>query len=115
MIKKKKKVNKRTNIQKIRVIDTIRFWINLVTALLFIYLAYDLNRPISMTIGWLLLSGWLLGAYERRLLMIRRKWRRKRRYIRRKEREKEKQDIMKLKKRYIIQEINKDEVTQKHK
>ena len=87
-IKKKiKKVNKITNIKKIRIIDNIRFWINLLTSVLFIYLAYDLNRPISMGIGWLLLIGWMLGAYERRLLMKRRKWRRKRRYLRRIERE----------------------------
>ena len=111
---KKKKVNKITNLQKIRIVDNIRFWINLLTSILFIYLAYDLNRPISMGIGWLLLIGWMLGAYERRLLMIRRKWRRQRRYIRRKEREKERRDMMKLKKQYIrdsiegeIQNLNK--------
>ena len=73
MIKEKiKKINKITNIKKIRIIDNIRFWINLLTSVLFIYLAYDLNRPISMGIGWLLLIGWALGAYERRLLMKRR-------------------------------------------
>ena len=110
-----KKINKITNIQKIRVIDTVRFWINLLTSVLFIYLAYDLNRPISMGIGWLLLIGWLLGAYERRLLMKRRKWRRKRRYLRRIEREKERNDLLKLKKQYIkdsiegeIQNLNKN-------
>ena len=105
-IKKKiKKVNKITNSKKIRIIDTTRFWINLITALLFMYLAYELNRPISMGIGWLLLIGWMLGAYERRLLMKRRKWRRKRRYYRRKEREKEKRDMYKLKKQYIRDSI----------
>ena len=92
----------------IRCIDTIRFWINLITALLFMYLAYDLNRPISMGIGWLLLIGWLLGAYERRLLMKRRKWRRKRRYLRRIEREKERNDLLKLKKQYIKDSIEKE-------
>ena len=60
----------------IRWIDTIRFWINLITALLFMYLAYELNRPISMGIGWLLLIGWVLGAYERKLLRKRRRIRR---------------------------------------
>ena len=115
-IKKKiKKVNKITNIKKIRIIDNIRFWINLLTSVLFIYLAYDLNRPISMGIGWLLLIGWMLGAYERRLLMKRRKWRRKRRYLRRIERDKERKDLLKLKKQYIkdsieneIQDLNKN-------
>ena len=68
-----------TNLRKIKIVDNIIFWINLLTAILFIYLAYDLNRPISMTIGWLLLIGWMLGAYERRLLAIRRKYRRERR------------------------------------
>ena len=99
----------------IRWIDTIRFWINLITALLFMYLAYELNRPISMGIGWLLLIGWALGAYERRLLMKRRKWRRKKRYLRRIEREKERNDLLKLKKQYIkdsiegeIQNLNKN-------
>ena len=101
-IKKKiKKVNKITNSKKIRIIDTTRFWINLITALLFMYLAYDLNRPISMGIGWLLLSGWLLGAYERRLLRIRRKRRRIRRLLRnerRRCREKLQRDVVMLKK-----------------
>ena len=103
-----KKVNKITNIKKIRIIDTVRFWINLITSLLFMYLAYDLNRPISMGIGWLLLIGWLLGAYERRLLMKRRKWRRKRRYLRRIEREKERNDLKKLKKKYITDSIREE-------
>ena len=99
----------------IRWIDTIRFWINLITALLFMYLAYELNRPISMGIGWLLLIGWVLGAYERRLLMKRRTWRRKKRYLRRIERDKERKDLLKLKKQYIkdsieneIQDLNKN-------
>ena len=82
----------------IRWIDTIRFWINLITALLFMYLAYDLNRPISMGIGWLLLIGWLLGAYERRLLIKRRKIRRLLRLERRKCREKLQRDVVMLKK-----------------
>ena len=82
----------------IRWIDTIRFWINLITALLFMYLAYDLNRPISMGIGWLLLAGWLLGAYERRLLIKRRKIRRLLRLERRKCREKLQRDVVMLKK-----------------
>ena len=114
-IKKKKKVKKITNSKKIRIIDTTRFWINLITALLFMYLAYDLNRPISMGIGWLLLIGWALGAYERRLLMKRRRWRRKKRYLRRIERDKERTDLLKLKKQYIkdsieneIQDLNKN-------
>ena len=72
------------------------------------YLAYELNRPISMGIGWLLLIGWALGAYERRLLMKRRKWRRKKRYLRRIERTKEKKDLQKLKKRYIIDSIQEE-------
>ena len=84
----------------IRWIDTIRFWINLITALLFMYLAYDLNRPISMGIGWLLLAGWLLGAYERRLLIKRRKIRRLLRLERRKCREKLQRDVVMLKKQY---------------
>ena len=82
----------------IRWIDTIRFWINLITALLFMYLAYELNRPISMGIGWLLLIGWLLGAYERRLLIKRRKIRRLLRLERRKCREKLQRDVVMLKK-----------------
>ena len=82
----------------IRWIDNIRFWINLITALLFMYLAYDLNRPISMGIGWLLLAGWLLGAYERRLLIKRRKIRRLLRLERRKCREKLQRDVVMLKK-----------------
>ena len=82
----------------IRWIDTIRFWINLITALLFMYLAYDLNRPISMGIGWLLLAGWLLGAYERRLLIKRRKIRILLRLERRKCREKLQRDVVMLKK-----------------
>ena len=97
-IKKKKKVKKITNSKKIRIIDTTRFWINLITALLFMYLAYDLNRPISMGIGWLLLAGWLLGAYERRLLIKRRKIRRLLRLERRKCREKLQRDVVMLKK-----------------
>ena len=84
----------------IRWIDNIRFWINLITALLFMYLAYDLNRPISMGIGWLLLAGWLLGAYERRLLIKRRKIRRLLRLERRKCREKLQRDVVMLKKQY---------------
>ena len=82
----------------IRWIDTIRFWINLITALLFMYLAYELNRPISMGIGWLLLIGWVLGAYERRLLIKRRKIRRLLRLERRKCREKLQRDVIMLKK-----------------
>ena len=82
----------------IRWIDTIRFWINLITALLFMYLAYELNRPISMGIGWLLLIGWVLGAYERRLLIKRRKIRRLLRLERRKCREKLQRDVVMLKK-----------------
>ena len=102
-------IKKKISYQKlIRWIDNIRFWINLITALLFMYLAYDLNRPISMGIGWLLLIGWALGAYERRLLMKRRKWRRKKRYLRRIERTKEKKDLQKLKKRYIIDSIQEE-------
>ena len=84
----------------IRWIDTIRFWINLITALLFMYLAYELNRPISMGIGWLLLIGWVLGAYERRLLIKRRKIRRLLRLERRKCREKLQRDVVMLKKQY---------------
>ena len=84
----------------IRWIDTIRFWINLITALLFMYLAYELNRPISMGIGWLLLIGWVLGAYERRLLIKRRKIRRLLRLERRKCREKLQRDVIMLKKQY---------------
>ena len=80
-------IKKISDTKLIRWIDNIRFWINLITALLFMYLAYDLNRPISMGIGWLLLSGWLLGAYERRLLRIRRKRRRLLRMERRRCRE----------------------------
>ena len=99
MIKEKiKKINKITNIKKIRIIDNIRFWINLLTSVLFIYLAYDLNRPISMGIGWLLLIGWVLGAYERRLLIKRRKIRRLLRLERRKCREKLQRDVVMLKK-----------------
>ena len=109
-------IKKKISDQKlIRWIDNIRFWINLITALLFMYLAYELNRPISMGIGWLLLIGWLLGAYERRLLMKRRRWRRKKRYLRRIERDKERKDLLKLKKQYIkdsiegeIQNLNKN-------
>ena len=82
----------------IRWIDTIRFWINLITALLFMYLAYDLNSPISMGIGWLLLIGWLLGAYERKLLRKRRRIRRLLRLERRKCREKLQRDVVMLKK-----------------
>ena len=82
----------------IRWIDTIRFWINLITALLFMYLAYELNRPISMGIGWLLLIGWVLGAYERRLLIKRRKIRRLLRNERRRCREKLQRDVVMLKK-----------------
>ena len=84
----------------IRWIDTTRFWINLITALLFMYLAYELNRPISMGIGWLLLIGWVLGAYERRLLIKRRKIRRLLRLERRKCREKLQRDVVMLKKQY---------------
>ena len=92
-------IKKKISDQKlIRWIDTIRFWINLITALLFMYLAYDLNRPISMGIGWLLLAGWLLGAYERRLLIKRRKIRRLLRLERRKCREKLQRDVVMLKK-----------------
>ena len=82
----------------IRWIDTIRFWINLITALLFMYLAYELNRPISMGIGWLLLIGWVLGAYERRLLLKRRRIRRLLRNERRRCREKLQRDVVMLKK-----------------
>ena len=94
-------IKKKISDQKlIRWIDNIRFWINLITALLFMYLAYDLNRPISMTIGWLLLIGWVLGAYERRLLIKRRKIRRLLRLERRKCREKLQRDVVMLKKQY---------------
>ena len=93
-----KKVNKITNIKKIRIIDNIRFWINLLTSVLFIYLAYDLNRPISMGIGWLLLIGWVLGAYERKLLRKRRRIRRLLRNERRRCREKLQRDVVMLKK-----------------
>ena len=82
----------------IRWIDTIRFWINLITALLFMYLAYELNRPISMGIGWLLLIGWVLGAYERKLLRNRRRIRRLLRNERRRCREKLQRDVVMLKK-----------------
>ena len=64
------------------------------------YLAYELNRPISMGIGWLLLIGWVLGAYERRLLIKRRKIRRLLRLERRKCREKLQRDVIMLKKQY---------------
>ena len=84
----------------IRWIDTIRFWINLITALLFMYLAYELNRPISMGIGWLLLIGWVLGAYERKLLRKRRRIRRLLRNERRRCREKLQRDVVMLKKQY---------------
>jgi hypothetical protein len=58
----------------IRLIEKLRVVINLITSLMFIYLAYDLNRPISMhVIGWLLLIGWILGAWERNLLGRRRR------------------------------------------
>ena len=94
-------IKKKISDQKlIRWIDNIRFWINLITALLFMYLAYELNRPISMTIGWLLLIGWVLGAYERRLLIKRRKIRRLLRLERRKCREKLQRDVVMLKKQY---------------
>ena len=96
-----------TNLRKIRIIDNIRFWINLLTAILFIYLAYDLNRPISMTIGWLLLLGWMLGAYERRLLAIRRKYRRERR-------EKERREMLKLNRYQIELEHNRKLVEEGH-
>ena len=82
----------------IRWIDTIRFWINLITALLFMYLAYELNRPISMGIGWLLFIGWVLGAYERKLLRKRRRIRRLLRNERRRCREKLQRDVVMLKK-----------------
>ena len=97
-----------TNIRKIRIVDNIRFWINLLTAILFIYLAYDLNRPISMTIGWLLLLGWMLGAYERRLLAIRRKWRRERR-------EKERREMLNLNRYQIELEHNRKLVEERLK
>ena len=94
-------IKKKISDQKlIRWIDNIRFWINLITALLFMYLAYELNRPISMGIGWLLLIGWVLGAYERRLLIKRRKIRRLLRLERRKCREKLQRDVIMLKKQY---------------
>ena len=101
-------MKKITNIQKIKIIDTTRFSINLLTAILFIYLAYDLNRPISMTIGWLLLLGWMLGAYERRLLAIRRKYRRERR-------EKERREMLKLNKYQIELEHNRKFVEERLK
>ena len=82
----------------IRWIDNVRFWINLITALLFMYLAYELNRPISMGIGWLLLIGWVLGAYERKLLRKRRRIRRLLRNERRRCREKLQRDVVMLKK-----------------
>ena len=97
-----------TNIRKIRIVDNFRFWINLLTAILFIYLAYDLNRPISMTIGWLLLLGWMLGAYERRLLAIRRKYRRERR-------EKERREMLNLNKYQIDLEHNRKFVEERLK
>ena len=94
-------IKKKISDQKlIRWIDNIRFWINLITALLFMYLAYELNRPISMGIGWLLLIGWVLCAYERRLLIKRRKIRRLLRLERRKCREKLQRDVIMLKKQY---------------
>ena len=94
-------IKKKISDQKlIRWIDNIRFWINLITALLFMYLAYELNRPISMGIGWLLLIGWVLGAYERRLLIKRMKIRRLLRLERRKCREKLQRDVIMLKKQY---------------
>ena len=92
-------IKKKISDQKlIRWIDTIRFWINLITALLFMYLAYELNRPISMGIGWLLLIGWVLGAYERKLLRKRRRIRRLLRNERRRCREKLQRDVVMLKK-----------------
>ena len=96
-----------TNIRKIKIIDTTRFCINLLTAVLFIYLAYDLNRPISMIIGWLLLLGWMLGAYERRLLAIRRKYRRERR-------EKERREMLNLNRYQIELEHNRKLVEEGH-
>ena len=94
----------------IRWIDTIRFWINLITALLFMYLAYELNRPISMGIGWLLLIGWLLGAYERRLLLKRRRIRRLLRMERRRCRETREKRLRVLEKICGSNETNRNEI-----
>ena len=53
---------------KLRRLNAIQFYIQLVTAMLFASLAIINKNPIQMMISFLLLFGWSLGYYRHRII-----------------------------------------------
>ena len=53
---------------KLRRLNAAQFYIQLVTAMLFAYMAIINKNPIQMMISFLLLFGWSLGYYRHRVI-----------------------------------------------
>ena len=53
---------------KLRRLNAAQFYIQLVTATLFAYMAIINKNPIQMMISFLLLFGWSLGYYRHRII-----------------------------------------------
>ena len=53
---------------KLRRLNKAQFYIQLVTAILFAYMAIINKNPVQMVISFLLLFGWSLGYWRHRIM-----------------------------------------------
>ena len=53
---------------KLRRLNVAQFYIQLVTAILFAYMAIINKNPVQMVISFLLLFGWSLGYWRHRIM-----------------------------------------------